>query len=146
VDDRLVVPLIRARPDTLYCGRYRWEDGQMRPLDPPAMQSLPELVARLSADPAARYLFCGEALIQRGESLRAACRAAGVSFSEGHADPPRAALLAALAESRFASGQTDDPLSLVPLYIAPPQADPRAERFSVSQFSVTSSKKLHQTP
>jgi hypothetical protein len=42
-------------------------------------------------------------------------------------EPPRASALAALAALRFAEGASDNPLTLVPLYLAAPPIDPRME-------------------
>jgi len=127
VPDTVVVPLIRARPGSLYARFYRSVGAQMEAQGDPIMLPLPDFVARLAAEPDARYLLCGEALLRYGDELRAALQAAGVSAASGRPEPPRASLIAALATARFAAGLRDDPLALTPLYLAPPPVDPRAD-------------------
>jgi tRNA threonylcarbamoyladenosine biosynthesis protein TsaB len=144
VPERIIVPLIRARPGSVYARLYRYEEGRMRGLSEPEAFVLADLAARLAADPGARYLLCGEALTRfalgsrfRGhdaacssgrEQIETHLRAAGAACAFGRADPPRASVIAAIAEARFAAGQRDDPLALVPLYLSPPPIDPRVEQ------------------
>lgn len=128
ISDTVIVSLIRARPGSFYVGYYRPADAPgLQPILT-EMQTLPGLVARLAVDSAARYLLCGEGLLRCREALETALGEARIPAFFGRSDPPRASLCAALAAARFASGRPDDPLTLTPLYLAPPPIDPRAEQ------------------
>lgn len=128
VADVTIVPLIRARPATVYMCLYRWTRNEMQAFGEVETLTVNDLVAHLANVPAEPYLICGEGLIRHREVLAAALNAAGVIATFGRAEPPRAATIARLAQRRLSAGEKEDPLRLAPYYVAPPPIDPRAER------------------
>lgn len=128
VADVTIVPLVRARPATVYTRLYRWAEDEMQALGEVETLVVNDLAARLANMPAERYLICGEGLIRHREALAAALNAVGVAAAFGRAEPPRASTVARLAQRRLAAGAKEDPLRLAPYYIAPPPIDPCAER------------------
>lgn len=121
------VPLIRARPGMVYAAAYRCADGRPVPMGEPALVTAAEAVALAAAVGDSRVLFTGDGLPKALEELVAAASAREIEPLFGRTEAPRAATLAAIAERRFASGESDDPVALVPLYVSPPPIDTRAE-------------------
>lgn len=112
----LVVPCIRARPGAVYTQRFQTDGDRLYALDAPQMRTFEEFTAWREAN-------------EHGNTTLAwhLCGAAPDGSASPTDEPPRASALAALAAVRFAEGASDDPLTLVPLYLAAPPIDPRME-------------------
>jgi tRNA threonylcarbamoyladenosine biosynthesis protein TsaB len=120
VSEAQIVPIIRARPGTVYTQIFQRVADSLQAQSAPQTLTVPQLISVLSGQRERRCLLCGDGLIRHGEALEAGLREAGVSATFGRADAPRAAVIATMAEARLRAGQSDDPLSLVPFYLAPP--------------------------
>jgi tRNA threonylcarbamoyladenosine biosynthesis protein TsaB len=120
VPDCRIISVIRARPGMVYTQTFLRVSDALHPQSEPQTLSLTEMISLLCAQRDARYLLCGDGLIRDGEALRAGLDAAGVAATFGRAEAPRASVIAAMAAARLRAGQQDDPLSLVPFYLAPP--------------------------
>lgn len=129
-----IVPLIRARPGAVYAGFYRWRNGDRLAQGEAKMMTVAELVEGIKALDAPSILICGDGLPKVGAELAPQLRGTGLDLLFGPTDAPRAGTLARLAETRFAAGQSDDPLELAPLYVAPPPIDPRVEARIAAQL------------
>jgi tRNA threonylcarbamoyladenosine biosynthesis protein TsaB len=127
--DIFVVPLIRARPGSVYYQAFWWHDS-LQPIRDPELVTLDELPEKVESvhDPMdlARVVFLGEALVRYQLELRERFPDA-TRFLFGPPTAPRASAIAAIAAQRIAVGQTDDPLALAPLYVSPPPIDPAVE-------------------
>ena len=109
-----VCALIEAGKSRLYVGRYEADKGgadyevvEYEELEPPVDSET---------------LFCGEAVATRADVLR---ERLGESAILVKVPPPtrRPAVLAALAQRRLESGETDDPATLQPIYLRSAQVD-----------------------
>lgn len=128
VAGRVIVPVVRARPGSVYARSYIWSDSRMTPLSEPALVPLAEIGAWLGDGVGRTCLLCGDGLERAGEELKVALNAAGWSVETAAAEAPRAAVVARIAAARLAAGEADDPLALAPLYLAAPPIDPRVEQ------------------
>jgi len=128
VEDIIIVPLIRARPTTVYMRLYRLVEDQWQALGDVETVTADQLANHLANASHARYLLCGEGLVPFREVLLPALRRAGVSAACGRAEPPRASTIARIAQRRLREGKEENPLRLVPYYVAPPPIDPRTDR------------------
>jgi tRNA threonylcarbamoyladenosine biosynthesis protein TsaB len=129
VSECRIVPVIRARPGTLYTQLFEREAGRLQAQSEPQTLSVPQLITMLSAQRERRCLLCGDGLMRDAETLQAGLGAAGVSATLGRAEAPRASVIAAMAAARLRDGQRDDPLSLTPVYLAPPPiGGPKGEK------------------
>ncbi len=111
-------PVVDARWEQVYTALYQWRGGEMtREWGPRAMRpedlarELPEQV-RLFGDGLKRY----RALFERP----------GATFGGEEAWVCHARFIAELGARAFAEGRRDDPLSLVPLYLRPTEAEVKA--------------------
>jgi tRNA threonylcarbamoyladenosine biosynthesis protein TsaB len=127
-----VIPLIRARPGLVYASVYRITDGSVKIDTPPVMAEVVPLAGELWLVPKGTCVVCGDgAQRYRAEMDFMTKDKKGRPLKDrffGAQNTPRASTIAAIAERRIAAGQTDDPLALVPYYIAPPPIDPTAEK------------------
>ena len=115
--------LIEAGRSRLYVGRF--ETGQT--------ETGYEVVEYEELGPPANgeTLFCGEAVATRAGDLR---ERLGESARLVKVPPPtrRPAVLAALAQRRLESGETDDPATLQPIYLRSAQVDTARRTWSRS--------------
>jgi tRNA threonylcarbamoyladenosine biosynthesis protein TsaB len=127
-----VIPLIRARPGSVYVSRYRASNGDVTVEVSPRMEEVVPLAGMLWLTTRDTYVLCGDgAQRYRAEMDLITKDKRGRQRTDrlfGAQNTPRASTIAAIAERRIAVGQTDDPLALVPYYIAPPPIDPNAEK------------------
>lgn len=131
---KLVAALIRARPGTVYAALYRWTNLEPVRFADPTLLPISE-VAQLLAQHAAGTdcLLCGDALTRYREALSKAITS--VPLIWGRSVAPSAGTIAEIGRRRIAASQVDDPVNLLPLYVAPPAVDRRAERFGPSAGS-----------
>lgn len=125
-DDTVVLPIIRARPDSVYGAQYYGFGDSLLASRPPELLTIDELELYVRDSSANHVLVIGDALKNHGDELRFRfADASSVIF--GPAVVPRAEIVAAIAERRIRAGQTDDPLALAPLYVSPPPIGPGVE-------------------
>jgi len=124
LEGALIVALIRNRPDSVHMQTFRAVATAVEPLGGPAVIPVPDIADRLAAESGITVL-CGDGL-ERHRDVIAPRMPAGVLF--GRTDSPRASVIAAIASRRICSGQTDDPISLTPMYVAPPPIGPPSKR------------------
>lgn len=120
VPDRVVV-MLDAKRNHVYAGGFALVDGVYETRD-----------EAVEADPAA--LLSGQGTIAvLGEGLlvsahRAAAESAGVRILEEKLFLPRPEIVYRLGRRRYLRGERDEPRTLVPLYIRPPEAEERWEK------------------
>ena len=115
-----IAALIRNRPDTVHCQVFLAGQTGLEPLTEPAVVSVTE-VGQILPEDSNLTIVCGDALERHVETLR---KSLPESVRFGRADSPRASTIAAIAAEQFRAGRTDDPLTLSPLYLAPPPIGP----------------------
>ena len=120
ISDTNVVVILPCRADTLLFSLYDVTHVSMNTISPMVL-SVDEIVAQLSEITVNHILLCGPAVTKSGEKLRELLEQSGKRVSIGSADIPRASTVGQLAYQRaLMEVPADDPLTLVPLYIAPP--------------------------
>jgi len=122
-----VLAVIRARPGTVYARAFAMQTESLTALTDAAVLAPAELPPLLGEAPVI-CTVCGDGLARHGVEIASALREAGHTVALGSADAPRASTVARLAAVRVAAGLRDDPLTLSPLYIAPPPIGPQASR------------------
>ena len=143
--DTLIVPLLPCRPGMVFAAAYRigaemeagTETETRWELAEPAAFSIAEAAELARISPASNVIFCGAAARTFRAELSGALAASqqnilpqNIAF--GRAEFPRAAQVATLARRRSQSeNPADDALTLVPLYIAPPQITAPKVAFAV---------------
>jgi len=119
--EALICPVIDARRSQLYCAIYQCESGSLDRISDYMMlypQELPEKIP-----PGAEVLFLGSGLSAYGELLESFL-GKRARFAPECFWYPRPALCGVLAGKRLSAGMApDDPLTLVPLYIRPSDAE-----------------------
>jgi tRNA threonylcarbamoyladenosine biosynthesis protein TsaB len=117
----LVLPLLPCRPGTVFTSLYAVGGETPLALTEPAAVAVSALFALLDGQEPGALICCGPAAPRYEAELRAVWPERADTLSFGKSSDPRAALVARLAQTRSASGGVpDDPVALVPLYIAPP--------------------------
>ncbi len=91
--------------------RYDWQDGELRADGPWSIQRWPDFVNTISASTGAPAWVCGDLT----PTLAAMLDRHGV-IAPAPLNLRRAGVLAELAYARWLSGETDDPLTLMPIY------------------------------
>ena len=123
----LTVAVIRARPGAIYAGAYPSEQTDSKALGEPAMMTIEELANWVSDLNMPRPLLVGDGVKRNREAVETEFRNLGLEPVFGPTESPRASVVAAIAERRYLTGQIDNALSLAPLYVSPPNIDPRVE-------------------
>lgn len=117
----VVVPLLPCRTRIVFAGAYTVKEWTPHTLIAPAALTLDELSGQIAEVESRHIVLCGPAMAKYGDELRTKLMACGKQVSLGEADLPRADEVARLAYARLEAGnEGDDPLELVPLYLAPP--------------------------
>lgn len=131
----LVVPLLPCRTGVVFTGGYNVDETAPIAVIAPAALTLEELTAQLAELDRRHIVLCGPAMPKHRDDLFARLSGQGKRTSCGLAAIPQAAHIARLAGLRIAQGDGgDDPLELVPLYIAPPPiSQPKPENRSPVQ-------------
>lgn len=117
----LVCPLIDARNGEVYAAFFRRHaDGRFEKLTRDLVLTPESLCQRVTAPCA----LVGDGVERYGAAIRAHCRADVLLLSSR---PALGRVVARLAWERFARGESDDPYTLEPAYVRPPDARlPRA--------------------
>ncbi len=121
----VIVPIVRARPGTVYAAFYEADGFGINPHAPVELFEVEDLIVELSQKSASPIIVCGEALDRYGSAIREANLE---HVTLGRAEAPRACVVAEIAATRISAGQADDALALVPLYVSPPPIGPPASR------------------
>jgi tRNA threonylcarbamoyl adenosine modification protein YeaZ len=109
----LVCPVLDARQKNVYLARYRIEQGRLNRQSDWMLGPVDDMISTV-AEPA---LFLGDGAQVYKERIMAKCPQP--SFAAPEMSWPRAATVGRLAYERFQQGQTDDPATIVPLYLYP---------------------------
>jgi tRNA threonylcarbamoyladenosine biosynthesis protein TsaB len=123
--DEVIAPLLVARPGEVYDALYR---QNMRPekLMPDSSHPIDELMEKILGLKASRTIFCGPGARANRPAIEDYFGYQAV-FAPTWADYPRGEIMGKLAIERLAAGQTDDVLSIVPLYVRRPTPDIKLE-------------------
>ncbi len=117
----LVVPLLPCRAGVVFTGGYNVDETAPEIVIAPAALSLEELTAQIAELDRRHIVLCGPAMPKHRAALFAQLSEQGRRTSCGLAAVPFASQIARLAGLRMEQGDTgEDPIALVPLYIAPP--------------------------
>lgn len=110
-----VYAVVRAGRGRVCVGHYGRQRGRWRPLGEPGLTTIAELVAKLER----KTLFCGEITAAEREFLQNQ-ESGLVVLASPAASLRRAGYLAELAWQRLSRGETDDPITLAPIYLHQP--------------------------
>jgi tRNA threonylcarbamoyladenosine biosynthesis protein TsaB len=111
--DGVLLAVLSAGRGRIAAGAYRWSEGGWHADSPARITTWDEL---LRDGEAGAVYVCGEIDAAARETL-----GEQVSFATPPLNVRRAACLIAIARQRLASGQTDDPNALAPLYLRTPE-------------------------
>ncbi len=110
---KAVCPLIDAQKGDAYAALYTWQDGVLR--EERAVTVLPAAdVIASCADGGRAVVFCGDGALKFASAITAA--GPRCTLAPPHMVIPRAGALAMAAAGRFAAGDTDDCMTLTPVY------------------------------
>ena len=118
-----------ARMDEAYAARYRWQGGQWHVVQPPALYTLPALIAAWSALPP-HGVVAGSALAAFGDRL-----ALPAGWQRILREADRAAALLRLAQRAALDSKGLDPADALPLYLRDKVALTIAERAAVKALA-----------
>lgn len=118
--DGLIVPLIRARPGQFYIRVFERKKQGLTPITEPLCVDSSTLVEIIDEKRPGSCTLCGEAAALLVDGSRW-LEEAGMKCRIARPEPLRAGLIAEMAELRFRAGDAGEPLSLLPLYVQPPQ-------------------------
>lgn len=121
-EDVRLVPMMDAQKGNVYAEEFAWTwtDGTpiLRTVRPCAILPLTEVLASLAA--AERpVLLLGDAMQKRGDRPLPA----GIRLAPIHARMPRAACVGLAGLVRLGRGETDDPMTIAPLYLRRSEAE-----------------------
>ncbi len=116
--DRPICPIIDARRKQIYTAIYRFKNSQPEEILPPSLIFPKKLVPFIKEE----TIFLGDGLKQYGSYLS---EALGKKFipAPSHLAHPRPAAVGYLAWQRILRNETDDPQTLVPIYLRPSEAE-----------------------
>ena len=121
LQETLVIPILPCRSGIVFAAVYQVQEATLLSFHEPSTLTIPELTSALSTLTSPHLLFCGPAASRYAEEIRSGLYESSALLSWGTALCPRASQVAHLAFLHHQQGDTpDDPLSLVPLYLAPP--------------------------
>ena len=110
---KAVCPLIDAQKGDVYAALYTWWDGVLR--EERAVTVLPAAdVIASCADGGRAVVFCGDGALKFASAITAA--GPRCTLAPPHMVIPRAGALAMAAAGRFTAGDTDDCMTLTPVY------------------------------
>jgi tRNA threonylcarbamoyladenosine biosynthesis protein TsaB len=134
MDGVSILSMIRARPGSVYARLYRAASGGVEPVGEAEMLTTGETVQLAAKEVDKLVLVCGDGQLRHGEEIKAGLASAGVRVLTGSMETPRASVIAEMAAVRIAAGDVDDPLQLVPYYLAPPPINmPRTQVTEVTK-------------
>lgn len=117
----LVLPLLPCRLGTVFTSLYAVSGETPLALTEPAAIAVSDLFTLLDGQEPGDLICCGPAVPRYEAELRALWPEHTDTLSFGKSSDPRASQVVRLAQARSsAGGDPDDPMALVPLYIAPP--------------------------
>ncbi len=110
-----LVPVVRSRPGVVCAGFYRSEQAHLRLVREGALYTPREMATAL--EQVGDALLYGEYAPRWSAILK---QETGIAIPCTDGDPPRASSVALMAMSRLREGSVDSPITLVPIYAAPP--------------------------
>ncbi len=113
-----VCPVLDARRKQVYTALYRFKDGQLEALLPPSLLSPEKLLSFIRE----KTLFLGDGLKPYGEYLAKALREKFIP-APPHLAHARPATVGYLGWKRILRNETNDPQSLLPIYLRPSEAE-----------------------
>jgi tRNA threonylcarbamoyladenosine biosynthesis protein TsaB len=120
----VIAPLITARPGEVYNALYRRTASNLAKLTPDSSLPIEEFLEQAAGLNALRIVFCGSGAAANKEIIEKRLGATAV-FAPASADHPRPDILGKLAIDCLTSGDSDDVLSIVPLYVRRPTPEIR---------------------
>jgi tRNA threonylcarbamoyladenosine biosynthesis protein TsaB len=114
----LVVPIIRARPGSVYAAVYSGFQGEE--LRAPELTTGAELAAALAKWRVKRITLCADGWATADELLGGRAASMRAELALVRPGPTTASTFAAVAWKRLLRGESDQAVELAPLYIAPP--------------------------
>lgn len=123
-----VCAALDARKGEVYGALLAWDVGAeaWRPLVPEGAYA-PEALARHVAGAVEEAVFLGDGAVAYRDAFQEAL-GAGARFAPGPAHQPRAAWVGWLGLGRLQAGLVEDPITLVPRYLRPSEAELAAQR------------------
>ncbi|MDT8900026.1 tRNA (adenosine(37)-N6)-threonylcarbamoyltransferase complex dimerization subunit type 1 TsaB [Anaeroselena agilis] len=118
VPGAILAPTMDAQKGNIYIALYRWQDGVLDEVKPPAVMPHAAAAALLAARPEPA-LVLGEA----AELYPDTFRQAAVALAEPHVAMPRAGSVAMLGAGLLAAGERHDVMAVEPLYIRRSEAE-----------------------
>ena len=116
-----VVVILPCRADILLFAIYDVTGVSLNEIIPPRTEPVQQIVEEVAKLDINHIILSGPGISKSGEALKQLLEANGCRVSLGTGDLPRASSIGQLAYKKAIKGaKTDDPISLVPLYIAPP--------------------------
>lgn len=114
-----VCAMLDARKKEVYCAIYRADESNRICRPGPYRAIAPERIAELIEEPT---IFCGDGwLLYRGTLMEKLGRLAVEAPASQHV--VRAGAVAELAARKFSAGMADDPVTAVPIYVRPSEAE-----------------------
>ena len=122
----IIAPLIVARPGEVYAALYRADDRGPGKLTDDLALPIGELLDKALGLKSKRVIFCGSGCRANRPAIEDFLGDKAI-FAPEWTDHPRGEILGKLALDKLASGESDDPFSLVPLYVRRPTPEIRME-------------------
>lgn len=118
--EALIVPLMDAQKKRFYTGFYEWQQNELKEVKPTEILGLGDLKQQLS-ELNRRVILVGEGAKMYGHEI---CEELGhCQMAQPHLILPRAATIAMAAMKRLKQNQTDDVMTLAPLYLRQSEAE-----------------------
>ena len=130
VPGAVLAPTMDAQKGNIYIALYRWRDGSLDEVTPPAVMTHEAAAARLAGRPEP-VLILGEAAELYADTFRQA----GMALAEPHVVMPRAGSVALLGARLLAAGERHDVMTVEPLYIRRSEAEELWEKRQVCRPS-----------
>lgn len=121
----IVVPMIRARPGAVYTSAYDGRTGAE--IAPPHLLTADGMSAMAEGWGGKRVTVTGDGWPPFADLLETAAGEHGIAMALVSSEAPAASSIVEIARARFAKGQTDSAIDLIPLYIAPPPIGGKAK-------------------
>jgi len=122
----VIAPLLIARPGEVYNALYRRHSSGFAKLTPDSSLSIDEFLDQALDLSPSRIVFCGSGSGANKEAIQKRLGPVAV-FAPPSSDYPRAEVLGKLAMDRLVAGESDDVLSIVPLYVRRPTPEIRLQ-------------------
>jgi tRNA threonylcarbamoyladenosine biosynthesis protein TsaB len=122
----VIAPLVTARPGEAYTALYRVDDHNPHKLTDDLVLTMDEILHKALGLKSKRVIFCGSGCRANKSHIEDFLGDKAL-FAPSWMDYPRGEIMGKLAIDRLGAGESDDPYSLVPLYVQRPTPEVRLE-------------------